>query len=376
MLLTVTRAYPPEVGGVEVVAQKVAEIGKEVFGASTVLAFSKDRSLKQEEINGVEVIRIPTWIRHDPIRVSPYFGKYLKKLSKETSATLFHFPISQPEIFFKFNNITSYKVCLYHGDVIGRGIVGDIYRKDIAKVFLSKMDKIITTSPNLLNSSPLLAEFKSKTETIPLFVDTDNFHPREEYTDNIEINNFLKGSHGIKPKVILYIGRFGRYKGLDYLINSLQYLPEEFKLILIGDGIKKAEIENIISTQSYGNRVLMMPHVSYKDLAKYYSLADVFVLPSIDRGEAFGLVAIEAMACGIPVITTELGTGTTYHNVNGVTGLHVPPMNSKAIADTVLKICNEDWKNTHKKDIINRAQEFSFEQFRNKWIMLFSKFEK
>jgi hypothetical protein len=57
MLLTVTRAYPPEVGGVEVVAQKVAEIGKEVFGASTVLAFSKDRTFKQEEINGVKVIR-------------------------------------------------------------------------------------------------------------------------------------------------------------------------------------------------------------------------------------------------------------------------------------------------------------------------------
>ncbi len=97
-------------------------------------------------------------------------------------------------------------------------------------------------------------------------------------------------------------------------------------------------------------------------MPEYYSAADVFVLPSIDRGEAFGLVAIEAMACGTPIITTELGTGTSFHNINGVTGKVVPPKNSEALSDAIIEISNSDYS---KERIIKRAKEFSLEIFRN-----------
>jgi len=87
-----------------------------------------------------------------------------------------------------------------------------------------------------------------------------------------------------------------------------------------------------------------------------------FVLPSIDRGEAFGLVVVEAMACGVPVVTTELGTGTSFHNIDGVTGRVVPPKDEKALANAIAEICEHEYK-YDPQVIRKRAEEFSAERF-------------
>lgn len=110
------------------------------------------------------------------------------------------------------------------------------------------------------------------------------------------------------------------------------------------------------------NDILFLDHVPYEELPEYYSSADLFVLPSIDRGEAFGLVAIEAMACGVPVVTTELGTGTSFHNINGVTGKVIEPRNSTALAKAINEIL-ENPNKYKKQNIVKRAKDFSYDKF-------------
>ena len=155
-----------------------------------------------------------------------------------------------------------------------------------------------------------------KIEIIPLFVDLKHFYYRKDNKREFLLNKFKNK----KEKIVMYIGRLGRYKGLDYLVKSYKYLDKKTGIVIIGNGPKEKEIKKLVDDLNFSNDILFLNHVPYPDLPSYYSAADVFVLPSTDRGEAFGLVVIEAIACGIPVITTELGTGTSYHNIDGVTG--------------------------------------------------------
>jgi len=168
----------------------------------------------------------------------------------------------------------------------------------------------------------------------------------------------------------MYIGRFGRYKGLDYLVKAIALLPDNYFLVLIGDGPERMKIESLVTDLKLENRVLRLDHVKYDVLPEYYRAADVFVLPSIDRGEAFGLVAVEAMACGVPVVTTELGTGTSFHNIDGVTGMVVQPRNEKALADAISEIC-ETRDKFDAETIRKRAEEFSVERFTENMQSLF-----
>jgi len=367
VLLNVSKMYYPEIGGVEVTAQRIAELGLEVFEKSIVITFSKQNVLAEESLNGVHVIRLNSVIRHDPIRLSPRFGSTLKKYAQENTVAVFHFPSVQSELFFYNNDIKAKKICFYHSDIVGWGALGNAYNRLIVPKFLSKMDLIVVTSPNYRDTSPFLRSFLDKVRVIPSFVDTKHFRPTQE-TKRREICSLLDCSND--SRIVMYIGRFGRYKGLDYLVKAIALLPDNYFLVLIGDGPERMKIESLVTDLKLENRVLRLDHVKYDVLPEYYRAADVFVLPSIDRGEAFGLVAVEAMACGVPVVTTELGTGTSFHNIDGVTGMVVQPRNEKALADAISEIC-ETRDKFDAETIRKRAEEFSVERFTENMQSLF-----
>jgi len=99
LLFNVNKMYYPEIGGVEVTAQRIAELGLEVFAKPIVITFSKHDVLTEQNINGVYAIRLNSVIRHDPIRLSPRFGSTLKKYSQKNTVAVFHFPSVQSELF-------------------------------------------------------------------------------------------------------------------------------------------------------------------------------------------------------------------------------------------------------------------------------------
>ncbi len=118
-----------------------------------------------------------------------------------------------------------------------------------------------------------------------------------------------------------------------------------------------------------GCRVKFYKGVKYEELPKYYRSADVFCMPSTDRGEAFGLVAVEAMTCGIPIITTELGTGTSYHNIDGLTGRVIEKNSEVQLKDAIFDICNNKMR-YNDRVIRDRALDFSLDKFKENWCNL------
>jgi len=360
-VLTINKMYPPEIGGVEFVAKEIAELADNLGYRSRVITFSPDGKTREESINGVEVLRCGTIFRKDPIRLSLSFKGAYKTLSKECAIEIFHVPSGLPEFICKKKRNDIKRIVLYHADTVSRGIPGKLYVKYSLIPMLKSADLIVATSSKMFETSEVLAKFRDKGRVIPLFVDTDHFVPTGDVFD------YSPHFNRQGKKIVLYVGRFGRYKGLDYLLKAMSHIEDRYNLVLVGDGPERAGLISLIGDLKLKNRATIMPHVAYSKLPEIYRSADVFVLPSTDRGEAFGLVALEAMACGTPVITTELGTGTTFHNQHGVTGYHVTPKDEKALAKAIKQCIEENLKEKNAHLIRQRAEEFSVSKFKKAW---------
>jgi glycosyltransferase involved in cell wall biosynthesis len=220
---------------------------------------------------------------------------------------------------------------------------------------LKKAKKIFVSNPNLIESSNHLRKFKEKCVVIPFGVDLEKFKLNEEIKKEVED---IKKRY--KPPIILSIGRYVYYKGFEYLIEAAKNVKAKF--LIIGEGALKEKYENIIKKLNLEDKVFLIPHV--ENLIPYYYACDLFVLPSIALSEAFGIVLLEAMVCGRPLISTEVGTGTSFINQDGITGFVIEPKNSKILSEKINAILeNEKLKEKFSQNSLRRAQEFSKENF-------------
>jgi len=344
MMITTNKMYYPEIGGVESAAKTIAEFGLQLYGQSMVITFNTNNTKTKETINGVHVIRLPVWFRRDPIRLSKEYAKILYEYDSDKTVWFVHFSNVQNELFFYNHNLKGRKICLYHSDIDGWGIIGKFYNSVVVPRFLNKMDTIITTSPNFASSSMYLKNRKPR--ILPLYVDTELFKPEPKRQEFLREHKLPDNA-----KIVLYVGRYGRYKGVNYLLEAFRMLPDNYYLVLIG-----GEPSDKYDT----DHVLQLGPIPHEQLPYYYNACDVFVLPSIDRGEAFGLVGLEALACDVPIITTELGTGTSYYNIDGVTGRVIPPRNITELMYAILEITQHRDKFYGQRE---RALQFTKENF-------------
>lgn len=133
---------------------------------------------------------------------------------------------------------------------------------------------------------------------------------------------------------LLFVGRLRYYKGLHILIEALRQV-EGVELWIAGHGPERARLERQVASARLNQRVRFLGDVADDDLPALYRQADIFVLPSHLRAEAFGIVLVEALASGVPCISTALGTGTDFVNVHQETGLVVPPGDAAALAEAI-----------------------------------------
>ena len=173
--------------------------------------------------------------------------------------------------------------------------------------------------------------------------------------------------------MILFVGLLRYYKGVSYLIEAMQSVAGH--LLVAGRGPMGQEWESLAQRLGLGDRVSFLGHVRDEELVDLYHACDVFVLPAIHRSESWGAVQIEAMACGKPVICTELGTGTSFVNLHGQTGLVVPPADSGALASALnLLIGDNQLRKTMGRQARERAQgEFSLPSMVQRTLQLYRK---
>ena len=203
-----------------------------------------------------------------------------------------------------------------------------------------------------MRESSVLQPYIDKCVSIPLGIDENKL----EYTD-IKVKA-IKEKYQNK-KIIFSLGRLIYYKGFEYLIEAAKYLDDSYVILIGGNGELKEKFEQRIEKEKLNTSVYLLGRIEDEDLGNYYKACDLFSLPSIAKSEAFGVVQIEAMSFGKPIVATKIEeSGVDWVNEDGVSGINVPIKDSKAIADACKSILRDN--TTYKQ-----FSENSYERFQN-----------
>lgn len=319
--------YPPVKGGIEghinLLARGLKRRGIEV----EALVSNTGPRLERLNIEGIPVTRVPEFGRITSAPLNPNLSLWLRRLGRDADILHFHFPNPTAEISYLLSGLDRKVVVTYHSDIVRQARLGFFYSPFLRR-FLDKAQAIIATSPNYIRSSEVLESFQHKCRVIPLGIDPARFTCGPQEAEEVAA---LRERYG--PGFLLFVGRFRYYKGLHVLIEALKEV--EARLVLIGGGPLAGELRRQVAVSGLEEKVFFPGELPDREVVTHLHACDLFVLPSILRSEAFGIVLLEAMACGKPVISTELGTGTSFVNQHKETGLVVPPNDTAALAEAV-----------------------------------------
>jgi rhamnosyl/mannosyltransferase len=219
--------------------------------------------------------------------------------------------------------------------------------------FLRFATRVIVTSQRLLDNTPILQPFREKCSIVPLGIDLGRFAPTPAVEE--EARRLRERFPG---PIVLFIGRLIPYKGLEYLIPAMKGV--EANLLIIGEGRLHGELEEITRKHGLENQVHFEGAVSDESVVAHLHASDCLVLPSVMNNEAFGIVQLEAMVCGKPVICSNLPTGVPYVNQHEKTGLVVPPRDTEAIRQAILRLLGND---AERKTFGENARRRVYEEF-------------
>jgi len=321
-ITAINKLYHPWVGGVETHVKDIAEGIHESFDVDVVCC-NTQRKTVTETICDIKVTKYGSWGIFFSQPISFSFIQHFKK----HGADILHFHLPNPwGVFAYFLARPRGKVLItWHSDIVKQKIILFFY-KPLLHWFLHNAEKIIVTSPNMAKNSPFLTKFQSKINVIPLGIQPEKYPhtPMEKNHD----------------RFALFVGRLIYYKGVIELIEALK--KSHITLIMIGEGPLKPHIESSAETLIKKKQLSLLPFQTKDNLNKYFNHCEFFILPSTHASEAFGIVQLEAMIYGKPVISTNLPTGVPFVNQHKKTGLIVPPGNIDALAEAMAMLWNND----------------------------------
>ncbi|MFA9517436.1 glycosyltransferase [Halopenitus sp. H-Gu1] len=330
-LLHVSKYYYPKVGGIEWVVQQLAEGAVEAGHTSQVLATVGRGRGGNNQINGVNVRKVSSLGTALSVPIAPSFPLHLYSAEQRTDVVHFHLPdpltVSSQIIGGRSDPKT---IATYHNDIARQERFLSAYRPILDR-FLSNLDRILVTSPRLRDNSPILKPYKEKCSVVPLSIDIGKI-------ESHDVNQFDLPVKHTRP-TILFVGRLVYYKGLKYLIDAMSDVDAD--LLIAGTGPLRSDLEDRTKQKGVDSKVKFLGYVDEKVLHSYYHDADLFVLPSVARSEGFGIVQLEAMAHGTPIVNTDLPTGVPWVSRDGETGVTVPPRDSVALAASINELLGD-----------------------------------
>jgi glycosyltransferase involved in cell wall biosynthesis len=342
-ILHIYKDYYPVLGGIENYVRQLAEDQARRGHSVEVLVTNLSRQTVTEVMTGVSITKTSRWLNVSSAPVSPRLAiELFRRLYSQTPPDIIHLHAPYPvgELAWlvgswlpRFAKNRPKTVITYHSDIIKQKKLLRFYAPILRRV-LKRVDRVIPTSATYILSSPFLARVPEKCTTIPLGVEVARFLQPDE----IKVTRIKEQ---FPEKIGLFVGRLRYYKSLNYLIEAMLEVEPTAKLLIIGVGQMEQKWKNLTESLGLAERVIFLGEVSDAEKAAYYAACDVFVLPSAERSEAFGAVLVEAMASGKPVISTELGTGTSWVNQHGETGLVVPPRDPHALATALNTILSD-----------------------------------
>jgi glycosyltransferase involved in cell wall biosynthesis len=320
--------YPETKGGVE---QAIRYICKGSFerGLTNIILTLGD-SDKEYEFEGTTIIVVKKEMELSSNGFSFKLISKFRQLSKECDIIHYQYPWPSGD----FLSLFAYKkpsIVSYQSDIVKQKFLKKIYWP-LENYFLSKVNRIIASSPQYASTSKNLQKYSDKVDVIPLAVD--------ESTYPTPSTSCLESWHEkVGSGFFLFVGVLRYYKGLHYLLEAAKIngLP----VVIAGDGPERQSLEAYISENELTN-VKLVGFISEEDKVALHTLSKAFVFPSHLRSEAFGISLVEAEMAGKPIVSSDIGTGSSWVNIDQITGITVPPANAQAFSDAMVILDTND----------------------------------
>ncbi len=346
-IVQVGKYYPPHVGGIETHLQALCGGLKESHDVQVFVAGDQRRDV-DAIVQGVAVHRLGIQFKIAGAAVCPTMPW---KISR-ARADLIHLHLPNPGAVLAIlaSGYRGPLVSTWHSDVVRQRRLAKMF-EPIQRRFLANCDALIATSPNYVESSPDLRRFRKRTVVIPYGIRVEEFRDPTAAT----LAAIRRGRSG---PLLLAVGRLVYYKGFEYLIRAMAQI--DATLMLVGDGPLRRPLERAAHELGVASRIEFLGEMQPREIVPYYHAADLFVLPSIARSEAFGIVQLEAMACGKPVVNTNLDSGVPFASLDGLTGITVEAANADALASAINRLLGDAQLRTEYGEAARRRVQSEF----------------
>lgn len=281
---------------------------------------------------GGRVFLVPALAKKAATMLSPAMVRWLRQHRDEYDLIHIHHPDPMAALALKMSGFRGPVVLHWHSDILSQRMLLALYRP-LQNWLIRRADRIVGTTPVYLKESPCLQDVQEKCTAVPIGI-----APVPEDPAGAEaIRKRFAGK-----QILLSIGRLVPYKGYRYLVEAVKHLPEDCHLVIGGSGPLKEELEAQISRDGLQGRVSLIGYVSDEALPAWFHACDVFILSSVMKTEAFGIVQIEAMSCGKPVVATRIpGSGVAWVNADGISGRNAATEDAESLATAIQEVLKE-----------------------------------
>ncbi len=285
------------------------------------LTCSRSTQTRVVERDGTRVTEVGEWTRFQSAPFSPLFPWYMRRLRADV--VVVHVPNPTAELGWLLARPRAKLIVRYQSDVVRQAAAMKVYGP-LQMKFLRKADMIIPSTQQYVDTSATLQPLRDRCRIIPLGILPEAF----QNPDKARVQALRRQYGG---GFVLFSGRHRYYKGIEFLVRAAPRVNA--RVVIAGDGPERRRCQ--VLAEELGVDIAFPGELSHEDLVAHLHACDVFAFPSVARSEAYGISMLEAQACGKPVVATTLGTGVEFVNLDGQTGLNVPPKNPDALADAL-----------------------------------------
>lgn len=347
-VLIVAKYYYPYFGGTESTSRNMSQIFSRNKIDHKILCFNEDaqdgtcithrKETVHDHVDGAEIIRCGCFAKISSQSLSWSYPSELELIMDEYSPTIviFHFPNPYAAHFLLKYRKKDFRLIVYYNlDIYKQKFLGKFFHAQTIHL-LERADAIVALSPNYIEGSPYLKRFREKCSVIPCSIQEERLKLTEEIR---RAANGIRKKYG--GKVLCFTcGRHVPYKGLTYLVQASNYLTDDYRILIGGEG---PLTESLMQEASGDKKVVFLGKLTDEELTAYYTACDIYCFPSVTKNESFGIALAEAMYFGKPAVTfTISGSGVNYVSPDGVTGIECPNRDSRAYANAIRRLAEDE----------------------------------
>lgn len=333
-ILQLGKFYPIR-GGVEKVMRDLTEgiSARGIYCDMLCAALPQEKADSPIPVNPPygRIIMVPALAKKAGTMIAPAMIGYLRKHQNEYDIIHIHHPDPMAALALRLSGFKGRVIVHWHSDILSQKRLFAFYRP-LQDWLLQRCETIIGTTPVYLQKSAHLASFQDKCKAVPIGI-----LPLQPNARKVE--EFRSRFPG---KTLVYsCGRLVPYKGMEYLVKAAAILPDNYQIVIGGEGPLYQQLEAKIQELNLVSRVTLVGYVPEEDISSWFGACDIFVLSSIMKTEAFGIVQIEAMSLGKPVVATAIpGSGVSWVNQEGISGKNAAPCDPQSLARTIIEVAN------------------------------------